>query len=87
MNLLVQFIDLLVTLLWVAILGRVIMSWVAPRGGDPLTRLLHQITEPILEPIRRILPQTGMFDLSPMIVLLLLSFVWPYLRSALVIGL
>ena len=58
-----------------AVLGRVVMSWIVPDGKDPMSQMLHQITEPVLSPIRRILPSTGMFDLSPMIALLLLNFI------------
>ena len=68
----------LVYLIWalnLAILGRVIMSWISPRGTDPISPILHQITEPILAPIRRLVPSVGMFDLTPMVALILLNFV------------
>ena len=68
-----QILDLIFTLLWLAILGRVIISWIRPMGGDPLSNLLIRITEPILEPIRKVVPPLGMFDLTPMIALILLS--------------
>jgi YggT family protein len=58
---------------WLIILGRVLMSWVDPTFSRPLGQFLFSITEPILAPIRRVLPQTGMFDLSPLVVLLVLS--------------
>ena len=58
---------------WLIILGRVLMSWVDPTFSRPLGQFLYSITEPILAPIRRVLPQTGMFDLSPLVVLLVLS--------------
>jgi len=49
---------------------RVILSWVAsPVSRNPLVQLVRQVTEPILAPIRSILPRTGMFDLSPMVAL------------------
>lgn len=50
----------------------VIISWVAPGSYHPGAQLLHQITEPLLAPIRRILPSTGGLDLSPMVLMLLL---------------
>ena len=40
------------------------MSWISPKGNDPISSILHQITEPVLGPIRRLMPQLGMFDLS-----------------------
>ena len=51
------------------------MSWISPHGDDPVSSILIQITEPIIAPIRRVLPRFGMFDLSPMIALLLLNFI------------
>ena len=66
-----------------AIFGRVIMSWVSPRGGDPLSNLLIQITEPILQPIRRVIPSMGMFDLTPMVALILLTIIQRVLIDAL----
>ena len=76
MNPLLQnFVVTLITALDLAILGRVIMSWISPAGNDPVSPILHQLTEPILSPIRRFMPETGMFDLTPMVALLLLNFV------------
>jgi YggT family protein len=58
---------------WLIILGRVLMSWIDPTFSRPLGQFLFSLTEPILAPIRRVLPQTGMFDLAPLVVLLVLS--------------
>ena len=79
----VGLINLLFTLMIFAIFGRVIMSWVSPRGGDPLSNLLIQITEPILQPIRRVIPSMGMFDLTPMVALILLTIIQRVLIDAL----
>lgn len=72
---LVTFIELLFTIFYFAILGRVILSWISPRGNDPVSPLLYQITEPILKPIRQVVPPLGMFDLTPMIALILLTVI------------
>lgn len=69
-----NFIGMLALVLTVLILGRVLVSWTQPSGGGGLTAFLYQVTEPILAPIRRILPPTGGLDWSPMIAILLLSF-------------
>lgn len=79
MNLfLVQFINLLVTVFYIAILARVLLSWF-PIGPDsalmPVVRVVFQITEPILGPIRRILPDMGAIDLSPMIAIVVLIII------------
>jgi len=69
-----DFIDILIWALTLAIFGRVLMSWISPRGSDPVTPLLYQVTEPILAPIRRLLPQMGMLDLAPMVAILVLNY-------------
>ncbi len=70
-----SFIDILFAALFVAILGRVIISWVNLSPYNPIVVALYQITEPILAPIRRVLPQTGMIDLSPMIAIIVMGIV------------
>ena len=62
------------------VLGRVLVSWVDVGRRSQLSAFLFAATEPILAPVRRLLPQTGMLDLSPMIVLIVLSFVLQALR-------
>jgi YggT family protein len=78
-----NYVDILLNVLTFLILAEVLMSWVSPRGRDPISPILHQVTEPILDPIRRILPQTGMFDLSPMVAILVLNFLVRPLIAAL----
>ena len=71
-----NFIQFLLMALWALILGRMIMSWVDPTGRNQISTMLFQVTEPILAPVRRILPQTGMMDWSGFVVLLLLGVLW-----------
>ena len=66
-------VQLLVLVLWVLILGRVVVSWVDPMGRNTISRQLIAMTEPLLAPIRRLLPATGALDLSPLILMLGLS--------------
>ena len=80
---LVQFVTILSTVLYIALLIRVFSSWlnVGPTSPlFPILNIVNQVTEPILAPIRRVLPRLGMLDLSPMVALLLLTFI----RSAFV---
>jgi len=49
------------------ILIRVILSWVAPGGYNPVAMVFFQLTEPLLRPFRRLLPDTGGLDLSPLL--------------------
>ena len=82
MTLVAVYLSYLVYALNLAIFGRVIMSWVSPRGDDPISRMLIQITEPILAPIRRYIPRFGMFDLSPMVALFVLNLlILPIVRT------
>jgi YggT family protein len=69
----VGILRLVVVLLWLLILGRVILSWVDPMGRTQAGRLVIQLTEPMLAPIRSVLPRTGMLDLSPLVLLIVLG--------------
>ena len=65
-----NFLEILVLVLWLLVLGRVLVSWVDPQGRNSVSRYIVALTEPMLAPIRRVLPQTGMFDWSPLILML-----------------
>ncbi len=58
------------TLYLLALFVRVIISWIAPQNPHPGIELIVQITEPLLAPIRRVLPPMGGLDFSVMILLL-----------------
>ena len=71
-------VDTITTVLYIALLGRVILSWLNVTPRSPfyfIATILWQVTEPILAPIRRMLPSMGMFDLSPMMALLLVTLI------------
>jgi YggT family protein len=70
------FLGTLSFLLWVLVFGRVLLSWFDPSGRSALARFLISTTEPILAPIRNVLPQSGMMDFSGLIVLIVLGFIW-----------
>ncbi len=61
------FLGLLFNVLYVALIGRILLSFIDPQGGMRVTQILSEITEPILGPIRRVLPTIGFIDLSPMV--------------------
>ena len=69
------FISMLAYALYVALLARVIVSWVAPSSDNPIVAVIYQITEPILAPLRRVLPSVGMIDFSPMVAILVIGLV------------
>jgi YggT family protein len=86
----IDLINLIFTLIYLAILGRIILSFVIPlmsgRAHPVLIKVydaLVQITEPILGPIRRVLPTFGMLDFSPLVAIILLQIIQWVLMQAL----
>ncbi len=68
MSVLFGIIDVFLALLWVAILARVFVGWLLinfEHEDPPLLRALHWITDPILNPLRRLIPQDMLFDITP----------------------
>ncbi|MGZ8512550.1 MAG: YggT family protein [Candidatus Limnocylindria bacterium] len=74
-TLLLTFIQLLAYVVWFLLLARVVLSWTNPRGGGGLVAFIYQATEPILAPIRRLLPPTAGIDFSPLVAILLLGVI------------
>lgn len=72
---LVNFVQLLLSALMLLILARVVVSWVAPRGGGALVAFIYQATEPLLAPIRRLIPPTAGLDWAPLIAMLVLGMI------------
>jgi YggT family protein len=70
-----QVVCLLFTVLTISIFARAILSWFNMDPRSPIIQALDSVTEPILEPIRRIMPRLGMIDLSPLVAIILLQFV------------
>ncbi len=64
-----------------AIFARAIISWFPIDPQGPIVRTLNAITEPLLEPLRRVIPRIGMIDLTPMVAILLLVFISQALAS------
>jgi YggT family protein len=58
--------------------GRMIFSWMPPTSGGTATvaRLLYDLTEPVLAPLRRVIPPVGMFDLSFTVLVFGLLILW-----------
>ena len=65
-----ELISLLINVFLFAILIQVIISWINPGGYNPAIGLIHGLTEPLLAPVRRRMPNMGGLDLSPMVVML-----------------
>lgn len=71
-----NFLRLLCEVLTIAVFLRAIMSWFSPRPTNMLAVILHRVTEPILAPLRRLIPSTGMLDLTPLVAILLLQLIY-----------
>ncbi len=71
--LLIQFVNTLATALTYLIFIRAILSWFPISRDNFLVELLFQLTEPVLSPLRRVIPTFGMIDLSPLVAILLLQ--------------
>ncbi|HPA13812.1 MAG TPA: YggT family protein [Desulfobacterales bacterium] len=69
--------------MWI-IIARAVLSWVSPDPYNPIVRFIHNVTEPVLYPIRRKLPVVfGGMDLSPIIVFLIIIFLRKFLVDSL----
>ncbi|MXW27150.1 MAG: YggT family protein [Dehalococcoidia bacterium] len=60
------------TILTWSIVARALLSFLPIDQGSTIYQVLFRITEPVIDPIRRVLPSTGMLDLSPLAAILLL---------------
>lgn len=78
-----NFIGMLFQILSLLILGRVLLSWIDPMGNMHISLVLRELTEPILGPIRSVIPSIGMIDISPIIAILLLNMLGRLILSAL----
>jgi len=77
-----QLFSLFIWLLIIALILRSLLSWFPIDRNNQFARLLANITEPLLEPVRRIMPRTGMIDLSGMVVIILLYVMLEVVRIA-----
>ena len=75
MTFLLNFLELLCEVLTLAILIRVSLSWFSRGPTNVLTNMMYQVTEPILSPLRRIIPKVGRLDFTPMVAVILLQVV------------
>lgn len=73
-DLLLMFLVNIIRIEKYAILLRVLLSWVYPDPSSRLNRILFGATEPVLSPIRRILPRVSMIDFSPIVAFLFMDF-------------
>ncbi len=71
----VTLLGLVVKIYFWSLIAVIIISWVSPGSYHPAIQLLHQLTEPVMKPFRKILPPIGGLDLSPILVFLILNVI------------
>lgn len=81
-----RLINMVLYIFIIAIIVQAILSWVQPATYNPMTVILYQLTEPVLRPIRSILPVFSGIDLSPLVAIVALNLVLmavPHLQTSL----
>ena len=73
----------LLQLLTFALIGRALLSWFDPGGQWTITRMLAEVTDPVIAPLRRVIPPVGMLDLSFIVAIILIQVLERLLRQAL----
>lgn len=82
-------VDTVLSLYWWVVIISVVLSWLyafnVVNPSNQFVRMIgefvHQLTEPALRPIRRIMPNLGAIDISPIVLLLAITFLQIFLRS------
>ena len=82
MNFFLQFVNILTNVLMIAILIRAIISWFPVSRENPFIEVVHQVTEPILAPLRRVVPTFGAIDLTPLAAIFLLQLINSLVQTA-----
>jgi YggT family protein len=72
-NQILEILLLALQLLTYALLGRALLSWVDPRQQWAISRVLADITDPVIAPLRRVIPPIGMIDISFIVAILLIQ--------------
>jgi YggT family protein len=81
---LASLLDILLSIFMWVIIARAILSWVNPDPYNPIVRFIHNLTEPVLYRIRRIIPGGfGGIDISPIVVFLCILFLQKFVVQSL----
>lgn len=77
---LANIIDMLASLLSIVVLLSIVLSWFLP-PFNPFREALDRLVDPLLAPIRRVVPAVGMFDFSPLILMILIQLIAQILKG------
>lgn len=86
-----QLLYYLVNIYEIVLIARILLSWIRPNASHPVVQSLikwvYAITDPVLEPVRRLLPMSGMgIDFSPIIIFILIDFLKQALFRSYIVG-
>ena len=81
MTFLISIVFLLLQILWFAIFARAIISWFPIDPQGPIVKALYAVTEPLLGPLRRVVPRIGMVDITPMVAIILIFVLMQVLQA------
>jgi len=76
-------LDMILFFAMIIVIARAVLSWVSPDPYNPIVRIINQLSEPLLFPIRRRVPYIGGMDLSPIILLMVIFFLQNFLVQSL----
>ncbi|MCS7279719.1 MAG: YggT family protein [Thermodesulfobacteriaceae bacterium] len=79
-----QLLDLILTVYIWLIIARAIISWVNPSPYHPVVRFLYRVTEPVLSPLRKVIPPLAGLDITPLIIIFFIYFLQNLLRKLMV---
>jgi len=77
-----EILNLFLTALWIAIIARAILSWFDRGMRNPISQFVYRLTEPIIAPIRQIMPRTGFIDFSPLVAIIIIAILRQMLSVA-----
>ncbi len=76
-------LDMILFFAMIVVIARAVLSWVSPDPYNPIVRIINQLSEPLLFPIRRRVPYLGGMDFSPIILLMVIFFLQNFLVQSL----
>ncbi|MDQ2653638.1 MAG: YggT family protein [Chloroflexota bacterium] len=82
-NQILEILLMALQILTYALLGRALLSWVDPRQQWAISRMLASVTDPVIAPLRRVIPPIGMIDISFIVAILLIQVLQRLLIQAL----
>ncbi|MFH1672142.1 MAG: YggT family protein [Pseudomonadota bacterium] len=84
LNAIASLLDIVLTIFMWIVIARAILSWVSPDPYNPIVRFIHNITEPVLYRVRKLLPVSfGGIDISPILVFLVIIFLQTFVVKSL----